>query len=869
MAERSDSSVTNASSQQRNQPSYWIFHARSQAAFVQSGIFDKGEKVYWLIKEHAKDIKPYDVVFFWLSGQHEGMYGWGEVAKPGVMMRKDVPTDILGDRKGKTFALINNVEEFDPFIRKSVFQRHSVLSSLSIMKQPHRTNLSIEPLHLLIVKQLINNLNYQNPNDSGSSTTGVSLSLGMLGDQPIRSSTQDALSFEPVAAAIAGLIDNPATELPFTIAINAPWGAGKSSLGHLIEEKLVGKPAAAGSLPHVTTWFNAWMHDDPSAVRDYGVASAFIAAMARAMNARRPLWRKLLYPLPPSLRDPNRKRSWLRWTTIVTLALLISLVLWALSSGRETLFTAGGILEFAQDKAPWPIGILAGLLILLVIVRKTMETAKTVEHFVRNPGEEASEGWVEHVRSELCSLVRENVPEGSRLVVFVDDLDRCRPPGSVILLETIHQILAEAPIVVVVMADLPAVAASAGAKYQDLGRRYVPSGESWHDSDSTKIFGRLYIQKMIQLQFDLPDQRFEEIRSLMESSIAPIGRNDDDGDTLVVAEERVGVRNPMVAAWNPSVSATHFLIQWSRLANWWLVPVGFLAGVSLLPGFVFARHAVSVGCPKSLRELHPSLSLSGLGRIMSRLGNLAPLLYLLAAIVLTTLYEPFEQLPMGTHVVLLLLLLFLVYWLPIYIFSVIKAERLHSSVITARREAANLGVEELDTLDDERDRIAKSSQLNSQLANKIIREQQQLYLANDSKEFKEAREAALTHLRLRPRSLKRLINRLRLLIMIVAARNGLRGENPIQPEELGKWVAVQERWPELAMTLVSRPELMKELEEGRSMEDMQAVLPKHLDYLLESRELRDTINAEPRLSGVMERLVFMEISVSSFAPNKS
>ena len=95
-------------------------------------------------------------------------------------------------------------------------------------------------------------------------------------------SKEDYLGFKEYAKALADFIRNPKTGKPLTISIDAPWGMGKTTLMHLIEEELKetreskprkrpsakrGQPAAASEATREkvevfpTVWFNAWKYD--------------------------------------------------------------------------------------------------------------------------------------------------------------------------------------------------------------------------------------------------------------------------------------------------------------------------------------------------------------------------------------------------------------------------------------------------------------------------------------------------------------------------------------------------------------------------------------------------------------------------------
>jgi predicted KAP-like P-loop ATPase len=111
--------------------------------------------------------------------------------------------------------------------------------------------------------------------------------LRTLSDKPLEDDADDRLDFVAYADALAELLDHPATDTPLTIAISAQWGAGKTSLAKMIEGRLKRWPLQRGDPPHITCWFNAWMHDDAP-----HLGAAFAAEVAKTAGRCRPMWRR-------------------------------------------------------------------------------------------------------------------------------------------------------------------------------------------------------------------------------------------------------------------------------------------------------------------------------------------------------------------------------------------------------------------------------------------------------------------------------------------------------------------------------------------------------------------------------------------------
>src|ERR1043166_2378593 len=267
----------------------------------------------------------------------------------------------------------------------------------------------------------------------------------------------DLLGFEAYAAAIAGLIDNPKTGTPLTLAISAPWGAGKSTLAAMVRDRLENKPAAGGSKPHVTCTFNAWMHDD---ARNLG--SAFAAEIAREAHRRRSLLWRLIRPIPwgrAGSRDRIRQLGMLGAVVFVILSVsawfgglarliaVLDVFTTLEPSHRDALMNLG---------SSRTVGTIAAAA-LAVLGKLLLTMGGSLSSFVKDPENAATRESLVRVRAQLGSLIRQATPRGSRFVIFVDDLERCQPPRSVDLLEIVSQMLGHEGVVTVIMADMPAV----------------------------------------------------------------------------------------------------------------------------------------------------------------------------------------------------------------------------------------------------------------------------------------------------------------------------------------------------------------------------------------------------------------------------
>lgn len=279
-------------------------------------------------------------------------------------------------------------------------------------------------------------------------------------DQPITHGDEDCLGFSAYADALAEVIDSPTTESPLTLSIDGPWGAGKTSLARLIEHRLREWPEARGDRPHIICWFNAWLHSDAPKL-----GPALAAAVARTVNGHRSLPRRLLNPLPSSMLTPQER--WQRRLKIGGVALVGALFvlvmrhlnLHKLEHLRLTALgweQVKGTLRNKGKKATSALllGLLAAWPLFVALWSRMFSVAQAAATFIDDPKSQAASGSMADVAEQLGSLVRSTTRGKRRLVIFVDDLERCPGDRAVEICETATLLLAHPGVITILIGDL-------------------------------------------------------------------------------------------------------------------------------------------------------------------------------------------------------------------------------------------------------------------------------------------------------------------------------------------------------------------------------------------------------------------------------
>lgn len=620
-------------------------------------------------------------------------------------------------------------------------------------------------------------------------------SLRMLADRPLDDEREDRLGFIVYAQALAELIDHPGTHTPLTIALSAPWGAGKTSLARLVAYRLAQWRQEWGQPPHIVCWFNAWAHDDAT-----HLGAAFAADVARTVDGERSWWRRLRLPLPAAMLSPRDR--WRRRVLIGLATLAVALGL-AFVPQVRSLFEdqPGADLDAAFGAR---IGAIAFFLaVLLAVWKYVLSAAERAAHFIDDPGSEAARGSMKEVSDELGRLIRDATRGRRKLVVFVDDLERCRPPRALEVCEAAGNLLAHPDVVTVLIADMRVVASSAELKY-----RQVESADA-DQKQATGDYGRRYLQKIVQIQFDLPPATEERVREMLLSEAHAEPALDgayeprpqqDDGWFSRLPE---GVR---------LVFAVFVAV---------VLPVlGFL--IPLATGVYFA-----IDPPASADDRLSAFFVGALGAVF---------VLFFAGLVLKYVYR------VGR-------------WLFRSARSYLAARRLRRIDESITRNAKD----ELAAPETVRERVIAENDIAARSPEaKLVADRVARYFTHESPLKTEA-EAEIVHfLPLIPRSAKRMMNHLRLRLYVSIRREMLGDGAQLTPRHLGKWVVLEERWPELVRGLVEKPDNLTKLEQAEDV----AALASELEALAldaePSDDLLEFVRAEPRLGIVAEQLIFLE-----------
>ncbi len=111
---------------------------------------------------------------------------------------------------------------------------------------------------------------------------------------------------------------------------------------------------------------------------------------------------------------------------------------------------------------------------------------------------------VGRVQEEFKKAV-EQVATGGRFIIFIDNLDRCRPENAVSLLESIRNLLAVEKCVFVIAVDDAVLISYIDQKYS-----------------GTKVDGKKYLEKVVDFPYTLPNPAVASIKGLVSTLFSKI-----------------------------------------------------------------------------------------------------------------------------------------------------------------------------------------------------------------------------------------------------------------------------------------------------------------------------------------------------------
>lgn len=383
----------------------------------------------------------------------------------------------------------------------------------------------------------------------------------------------DHLNRTPLVEALANLLTDAGQATPTTLTLFGDWGAGKSTVMGLVQERmetlLDDKDREDRVAGVERAEFNAWSYEDCGNLR-----AALAHEVAKGLTARLSTLRKVAIALRRGL---ARASSFFRVGVVVLVfALLlyeVSIVAYGLAHGSHPghfwearawsaleesipmtnkgalphILAAGwvglglGMAYLLWQMARHPLAVNVASFLQLPSYRKHLGTAASIQRDlrwltrVRLPCRRQTNFavrwalWWWDLRRRLVSLFVSRKERGNdtnkaqhagpawrnwhqpnRLIVWIDDLDRCQPEAIMEVLEAAKLVMDLRGVIVVLLVD-PRIAFSAV-------ERHFKEKKLATDEEATTL-ARDYLGKIIQVPITLPEPTNEDVLQLVKDDL--------------------------------------------------------------------------------------------------------------------------------------------------------------------------------------------------------------------------------------------------------------------------------------------------------------------------------------------------------------
>ena len=152
-------------------------------------------------------------------------------------------------------------------------------------------------------------------------------------------------------------------------------------------------------------------------------------------------------------------------------------------------------------------------------------------------------------------------------------------------------------------------------------------------------------------------------------------------------------------------------------------------------------------------------------------------------------------------------------------------------------------------------RLASKVMKTASASGSLVERRVQRYLVEASQARHEAEAELLRNPPDLPRTAKRMVNQLRVLLAVAINRGMLDDNTGMTAAHLGRWIVLQSKWPDLGHALTANPDPLQELQGSTTPDGLHKLLASMAVEVKDPEELLRFLHTEPPLWPVLKSLV--------------
>lgn len=339
-----------------------------------------------------------------------------------------------------------------------------------------------------------------------------------ISDGAVTDIGQDALGFADYVRGLQMFLSAQETRPPLAIGITARWGQGKTSFMRMLESEL--EKRQRGSTKFVTSWFNPWLYSEPEQLWN-----AFVSNLSSC----------ILHALPrKNRRRFHRQRFWLNlksrvgfgprfWLGLLTILLTVAIFAYGCISpiGEKAMLdiTAKYIgtetkkaLE-AQPALPLLLSVLGATFLASIFYHRVVKKFDLgLIDYLQQQDYAVKVGALVQFQDEMEMLAKA-VPDDLRVVMFIDDLDRCDEKILMEVISSLQVLTVSSRCFFVLGLDLAIVARQIEGSV--LAQALEQTDENQHVFQHGSGFR--FLEKVIQARLSVPPYGREQITGMIKN----------------------------------------------------------------------------------------------------------------------------------------------------------------------------------------------------------------------------------------------------------------------------------------------------------------------------------------------------------------